>query len=175
MRRMHLDFVQPHARRTALGFVLLVVGAAAVYLILTQYLAQQRETIELEGRIADAQRAVRREMPRLRVAGGRVLAQEVRVANAVIEHINIPWDRLFRELEAATGADVALLAIQPDPGTGQIRISGEARKLDAVLEYIRRLEARDGLSNVLLLGHELKDTPSRPVAFTLSAEWRETQ
>ena len=172
MRRRHLDFVQPHARRTWLGVVLLIAGAAATYGLLAQYYAQARESAELEERIEGAQRAVRRELPRLRVAGGRALAQEVRAANAVIARINVPWDALFGELEAATGADVALLAIQPDPATGQVRIAGEARKLESVLGYIAKLEAREGLANVVLVSHELKDTPSRPVAFALAAEWR---
>ena len=172
MRRLHLDFVQPHAPRTWIGLLLLIAGAAATYALLTQHFAQLRETAELEERVTDARRAVRREMPRLRVAGGRALAQEVRAANAVIAHISVPWDALFREIEAASDADVALLAIQPDPVNGQVRIAGEARKLDAVLGYIGKLEAREGLSNVLLLSHELKDTPSRPVAFTLAAQWK---
>ena len=172
MRRMHLDFVQPHARRTWVGVLLLAVGAAAAYALLAQHYAQLRETAALEEQIADARRAVRREMPPLRVGGGRALAQEVRAANAVIAHINVPWDALFRELEAATEADVALLAIQPDPVNGQVRIAGEARKLDAVLGYMAKLEARESLANVVLLSHELKDVPSRPVAFTLAADWR---
>jgi Tfp pilus assembly protein PilN len=169
---MHLDFMQPHARRTWLGVVLLIAGAATAYGLLAQYYAQLRESVELEERIDGAHRAVRREMPRLRVAGGRALALEVRTANLVIAQINVPWDELFGEIEAATDADVALLAIQPDPATGQVRISGEARKLESVLGYITRLEARDGLTNVLLLSHELKDTPARPVAFTIAAKWK---
>lgn len=172
MRRMHLDFVQPHARRIWLGVVLLLVGAAATFGLLAHHYAQLRETALLDERIADARRATRREMPRLRVADGRALAQEVRAANAVIAHINVPWEALFGELEAATDENVALLAIQPDPATGQVRIAGEARKLESVLGYILKLQARDGLANVLLLGHEVKETPQRPVAFTLSAEWK---
>lgn len=169
---MHLDFVQPHARRTWLGVVLLAAGAAATYGLLVEYRAQQRESAALEERIERAQLAARRELPRLRVADGRALAQEVRAANAVIAHINVPWNELFGELEAATDADVALLAIQPDPASGQVRIAGEARRLESVLGYIGKLEAREGLANVVLLSHELKDAPSRPVAFALAAEWR---
>jgi hypothetical protein len=115
----------------------------------------------------------RRAMPHLeaRPAGGRALADEIRDANTVIERMNVPWDSLFRELEGAADESVALLAIQPDPASRQVRIAGEARKLDAVLNYVERLEARDSLSNVFLLGHETRDAPPRPVAFTLTAQW----
>jgi len=53
--------------------------------------------------------------------------------------MNVPWDSLFRELEGAADESVALLAIQPDPASRQVRIAGEARRLDAVLNYIERL------------------------------------
>ena len=172
MRRMHLDFVQPHARRTGLGVVLLLAGVVAAGGLLARHYVQLRESARLEERIAETRHAARREMPALRITDGRALAQEVRAANGVIAHINVPWDALFHELEAANDKDVALLAIQPDPATGRIRIEGEARKLESVLGYIGRLEGRDGLENVLLLGHEVKDGPSRPVAFSLTAQWR---
>jgi Fimbrial assembly protein (PilN) len=173
MERMHLDFLQPHARRNGLGVLLLLVGAAATGALLFQHYRVMQESARLEERIADAGRMARRAMPRLepRRVGGKGLAEEIRDANAVIERMNVPWDALFRELEAASGEGVALLAIQPDPASRKVRIAGEARKLEAVLGYVERLEARKGFANVYLLGHEMRDAPPRPVAFTLTAQW----
>ncbi len=173
MERMHLDFLQPHARRPGLGVLLLLVGAVVTGVLLAQHYEVSREAALLDERISDASRMARRSMPRLepRRAGGRALAEEIRDANAVIERLNVPWDALFRDLEAVSGEGVALLAIQPDAASRKVRIAGEARKLEAVLAYVERLEARDGLSNVYLLAHEMRDAPPRPVAFTLTAQW----
>ena len=177
MQRMHLDFLQPHARRHGLGVLLLLAGAAAAVVALVHQQQAAQETTRLEERVADARRMARRAMPPLdaRVARGRALADEIRAANAVIERMNVPWDALFRELEAARDEGVALLAIQPDAASGQVRIAGEARKLDAVFGYVARLEAREGLQKVYLVGHEVRDAPPRPVAFSVSAEWKGAQ
>jgi len=170
---MHLDFLQPHARRTGLGVALLLAGAVAAGALLVRHYQIAQESALLEERTADARRMARRAMPHLEVRpiGARALADEIRDANVVIERMNVPWDALFRELEAAADETVALLAIQPDPASRQVRIAGEARKLEAVLGYVERLEARDGLANVFLLAHETRDAPPRPVAFTLTAQW----
>jgi hypothetical protein len=174
MERLHLDFLQPHARRGGLGLALLVAGvlAAGVGLVRQYQIAQ--EATRLEERVTDARNMARRAMPRidLRTARGRPLGDEIRAANVVIERLNVPWNALFRELEAAGDAGITLLAIQPDAATGQVRIAGEARKLDAVFSYVSRLEKREGLHNVYLVGHSVRDTPSRPVAFSLLADWK---
>lgn len=177
MQRMHLDFLQPHARRDAAGALLLFVGIVATAVALVHQYQTARDTTRLEERVADARHMARRAMPPLdtRLARGRALADEIRDANAVIERMNVPWNALFRELEAVGNEGVALLAIQPDAATRQVRISGEARKLDAVLGYVARLEAREGLRNVYLVGHEIRDAPTRPVAFSVSAEWKGPQ
>jgi hypothetical protein len=174
MERLHLDFLQPHARRGGLGVGLLVAGTVATGVALVHQFQIARETTRLEERVMEARSMARRAMPRLelRTARGRPLADEIRAANVVIERLNVPWDALFRELEAAGDPGVTLLAIQPDAATGQVRIAGEARKLDAVFGYVSRLEERAGLRNVYLVGHEVRDTPSRPVAFSLLAEWK---
>jgi hypothetical protein len=174
MERLHLDFLQTHARRNGLGVALLLVGCVAVGAALVRQYQVAQETTRLEERVMDARRLARRAMPHLdtRTTRGRAVADEIRAANAVIERMNVPWDALFRELEAAGDPGVTLLAIQPDAATGQVRIAGEARKLDAVFGYISRLEARDGLQNVYLVGHEVRDKPPRPVAFSLLAQWK---
>jgi hypothetical protein len=173
MQRMHLDFLQPHARRTGLGVALLLAGTVATGALLVAHYEIMQESARLEERVADVQRMARRAMPRIapRPGGARALADEIRDANAVIERMNVPWDALFHELEAAADENVALLAIQPDPRSREVRIAGEARGLKAVLGYVERLEARDGLANVYLLGHETREQPPRPVAFTVSAQW----
>jgi Tfp pilus assembly protein PilN len=172
--RLHLDFVRPRAPRTWLGAGLLAAGAFAAVATFVEYRALADEATRLDARIADTQRMARRELPRLRQASldPKAVAEEVRNANAVLAQLTIPWDALFREIEAAGDRSIALLSIQPDAGTRALRITGEARRFEDVLAYIGRLEGRPALANVFLASHELRQGGAhRPVAFTLVGQW----
>jgi hypothetical protein len=67
-------------------------------------------------------------------------------------------------LEAMPQDDVALLGLTPDARKGQVRISAEARNLEAMLQYHQRLEASDELSDVSLLNHEVLAAARAPGA-----------
>jgi Tfp pilus assembly protein PilN len=173
MRAVHLDFLRPSPPQTWLGVALLVAGAVAAGAVVYQWRTAAAEVDRLETRATDFKRMARREAPRIAYTGdAKQLAAEIRSANTVIAQMTLPWDTLFRELEAAAVQDVALLSIQPDADTRKLRLTGEARKYPDVLAYVASLEERPALANVFLIGHEMKQTvPQRPVAFSLVAEW----
>jgi Tfp pilus assembly protein PilN len=174
MRALHLDFLHPAGPRLEAGPVLLALGIAAAVLVGWRFVALGSDVEDLEARLADVKRLERRELPRIRLAGTdqKVLAQEVGRANAVLASLTLPWDAMFGELESAAHANVGLLAIQPEASGRQVRLAGEARTFEELLAYIARLEATAGFGNVLLATHELKPGgASRPVAFTLTADW----
>jgi Tfp pilus assembly protein PilN len=175
--RLHLDFAPPHDRRTWVATALLVAGIAAALAAAFEYRRLAVEVDRLETSIADTQRMSRRDLPRLRQAAvdPKQLAEEVRGANLVLAQLTVPWDTLFREIEAAGGEGVSLLSIQPDAASGTVRITGEARKYEEVLAYLGRLEKRDALTKVFLTSHELRQGGAqRPVAFALLAQWQKT-
>ena len=65
-----------------------------------------------------------------------------------------------------------VLTLTPDARKGLLRISAEARNLEAMLEFHRLLEASDELSDVSLLNHEIvAQSAEHPVQFNLSATW----
>lgn len=172
--RLHLDFVRPRAPRTWLAVALLGAGIAAALVALVDYTRLANEAARLEARIADTQRMARRELPHLRQVAldPKTLADEVRNANVVLAQLTIPWEALFREIEAAGGPGVALLSIQPDATARAVRIAGEARRFEDVLAYVGRLERRDAFADVFLTSHELRQGGGqRPVAFGVIARW----
>lgn len=173
--RLHLDFVRPHARRPRLAALLLAAGLAAAAGAGAGYVRLAAQAERLQGAIADTTRMLRRELPRLRAVGDpKQLAEEVRGANLVLAQLTVPWDGLFREIEAAGGEGIALLAIQPDAASGTVRLAGEARRYEDALAYVARLESGSVLSRVFLASHELRPGGApRPVAFGILAQWRE--
>jgi hypothetical protein len=79
---------------------------------------------------------------------------------------------VFLALESAKAPDVALLAIEPDPRKGVLRVTAEAKGKNAMLDYVDRLQAAQSLQRVMLESHEvLSQVPEKPVRFVVTASW----
>ncbi len=99
---------------------------------------------------------------------------EYAFARDTAKKLSTPWDELFQALEAAQVDRVALLAIEPDVENRTVSISAEAKDYLAALTYVANLGEQKTLRRVHLIRHELKQGSSqRPLAFTVSASWRE--
>ena len=174
MRPLMLDF-QPRRRSSPLGWSLLAGG---VVLALTCIVIQQQVSGEAEqqqGHLQTTQRVLTGDTGSkvsLTPAETREQAQNLAEMGKVSQQLRRPRERLFAPLEAMPRDNIALLTLTPDARKGQVRISAEARDLDAMLDFHRRLEACDELSDVSLLSHEIvANVPEHPVQFNLSATW----
>jgi len=109
---------------------------------------------------------------RLNALSGEQLRNEIKQANAVLTQLALPWEALFRDLDAAQQERVALLSIIPDPQQRTVKISGEAKNFTALLDYVRMLQANRSLSGVYLQSHRIEEQMAeKPVHFTVIAGW----
>ncbi len=84
----------------------------------------------------------------------------------------MPWNALFNAVETVEVEQVALLALEPDPKTGMVSLSGEARDLPGLLTYVARLGQVKTLHDVYLQRHEIRqDDPKHTVVFLITARW----
>lgn len=98
---------------------------------------------------------------------------EMKHANEVLSKITLPWDRLFQAVEWSSRKDVALLGMEPNIDRNEVTITGEAKDMRAVLNYLEHLGAQDIFSSVYLRRHQVQlQDPDRPVRFTLVAAWK---
>lgn len=164
MKALDLDFAR--TRATPAGWVLL--GLATFVAVDTGMSYRQ---------LASQVAAVEARLDRHGGHGSRLARSEkdetaLRDADRVARSLMLPWDSLFRSLEQATDERVALLALQPDARKREISISGEAKDYDAVLAFVTRLDQREGLRDVHLVRHELReDDPQHPMYFSILASW----
>ena len=172
MRRlapMRLDFAATESGASWSGILMLVLGLAAAGLIVGDYqrLLASAERIEAElGRLS----APRRGAEPARDA--RKQGEAVARSNEVAHELSRRWDRVFLALESAKAPDVALLAIEPDPRKGVLRVTAEAKGKNAMLDYVNRLQAAQSLQRVMLESHEvLSQVPEKPVRFVVTASW----
>lgn len=168
-----LDF-QPR-RRSPLVWLPAVLGTALLIgaLTLQQQLASEQARIAQHLHQAEQQLGTRpRAQPTLNAAQSREQAENLAQMRSLSQQLQRPWERLFGMLESLPQDDVALLTLTPDARKGQVRISAEARDLEAMLAFHKRLEASGELRDVSLLNHEIQvKQPERPVQFNLSASW----
>jgi hypothetical protein len=173
MATLWLDY-QQHPPSHWAGPLLLALALAALMLTVAYYLELNDKVLGWEEKLEQMESG-----HGLRAAGrpgsaeGEQLAQEVQRANEVLRQLTLPWEQLFQTVEAAGGTKVALLALEPDMEKHVVKISGEAKDMAEVLNYITRLEEQAVFGTVYLQSHQvqLRD-PDRPVRFSLLAVWR---
>ena len=178
VRAIQLDFTHPAGRAWRFGPLLLFAGVAALLTGLTYQRDLGRDVVLREARLAELRGQASKSLPMFgeKESDTPETRSEVQKAIAVLQQINEPWGDLFAAVESAEGADVALLAVQPDPRSRNVIIAGMARDLPAVFAYMDRLEHTKRLRDIVLSGHEIKSKePGQPVAFSLTATWQESR
>lgn len=177
MRVLRLDYQRSNEPVPWLGLGVLVVALAALaamaghYRTLNQQIAfWERKADHIEH--LSSRRHVHVVRP-LAEQSARVQTLEVKQANQVVQQLNLPWSALFKAVEASGGKNIALLSMEPDMQRGTVKISGEAKDLDALLDYAKQLSKREVFSNVFLQNHKIQQTdPQKPLHFALLAYWK---
>ncbi len=171
MRALELDFIVPPKNGSWVGAIALLAAALAVFELLSVHSDLERESDSL----SQEMRKLERQARGLSVNTARVneaTAQEIQQANAVIDQLALPWDRLFRAVESAASDKVVLLGIAPDARAGTVQISGETTDPDAMIDYVGRLQRQTDLTGVYLLSHQREPRNAvRPYRFTVTASW----
>jgi Tfp pilus assembly protein PilN len=108
--------------------------------------------------------------------GRSATVEEIALARETVQRLSTPWTRLFSALESAATDNVTLLSIEPDPKARTVVISGDSKDYLAALTYVLNLSRSSALSGVELVRHEVKQNdPRHPVAFSVSAAWKEAR
>lgn len=167
MQRLSLDFAARGRRSPWAGAVLFAVALAVAGDAAWSYVHARRTLVQAETLLARAHP---------RHAARAVAPEELAAARDTVRRLALPWPGLFGAIESAASEDVALLAIEPDPRGGKVTISGDSKDYLAALTYVLNLSRSEALSRVELVRHEVKqDDPRHPVAFSVSAAWKEAQ
>lgn len=149
------------------ALALVVLAASALY-----YRSLSARADLLEARGGQREHKAQRGPSSERAAAA--LALEVRHANEVLRQLTTPWGGLFQTLETSAGKNVALLTLEPDTEKRLVKISGEAKNMTAMLNYVQRLENRDAFGTVYLQSHHVQlQDPEKPVRFVVQATWVE--
>jgi Tfp pilus assembly protein PilN len=172
--RLELDHLRKTPRPARISWLLLAIALAFAGDVGSSYV---KTRMEIEARTAKLARLSSARPAREAAAStpaGPLSKQEFDAAQDTILRLSMPWDNVFRTLEAARSDDVVLLSIEPDAGSGSLSITGEARSYPTALTYVAWLSHEKALKNVRLAKHEIDRNDARQrVSFTISADWKE--
>jgi hypothetical protein len=169
MRRapLELDFIAAPRRRRMAGVAVLALALACAGLLASKHRDAQQRLQQLEAAEGLSASRSPRAVPRER------LDEQVKGAQAIVRQLALPWAELIDSLERSATREVSVLHVQPDAQQRLLRITAEARGEAQMLEYLRRVGAVGGLSEVHLVSHQMReDAPLRPLQFSLQASFR---
>lgn len=92
---------------------------------------------------------------------------------SILRELTVPWQDLFSIVEDYPDHDVALIGIDQNPAQSQIRITAEAKNVDAMIAYLKYLQRSVLLREAVLNEHLVEsNVPGKPVRFQITAVWR---
>lgn len=179
MPRLRLKFPYNEQRAPRVDYSLLLIGLLVLAGVLFQFQQITEEVNYWSNRVErlEKQQQLQKTAPRTRSTPRiREFSQEIRKeiinANAILDQINLPWETLFDAIEQAATEEIALLSLQPNVSSRSLRISGEAKNMAELLDFVEALERESIFKNTHLINYKIKqDDPHRPIVFLLTATW----
>src|SRR5512140_1886542 len=157
LRALSLDFRRSNRSASWAGIALLAAALAGSAVSGGRYLQLAEQVAAENASLRDAATASRKK-PRVAASASepQVLAAELKHANEILLQLTLPWGELFSSAESAGTPDVALLSIESETDKRRVKIAGEAKNIESILDYLRYLKSRPALVEVYLQSHELQ-------------------
>lgn len=176
-QKLDLNFIQQSPFSLAscnwLGVGLLLAGFMLGFITWKMYQSKQATFSDIEEKLLALDSQSGHEKIPSQIINTDIPEVIKKQIKTTVSSLTTPWASLLLGIEASDMEDIALLSIEPNVLKQQVGLSGEAKNLEAVLVYIQKLEAQSMLDKVYLQKHNVDETdPSKPVGFTLLAQWQ---
>lgn len=164
--RLNIDFSPTRPRASARSLVLL----AGAIIALTSAASGCITEFEAMQSTQDRLNAARLKRSQERVI---LTPAKTEAINRAIRQLNLPWNDLFAEIESRLTERISLLSLEPDASTRVLRIQGEAKSPEDMLDFIRTLDDKKFFQGATLVRHEIVDSDrNKPIRFVAEALWR---
>lgn len=176
MKRVNIDFhrARPHPSALALGLLAagFLVCASGVWRYAEAGLAIEQLDSELT--VARDKLAAKHPANEASAAMPQMSEKQLATINQAITQLNLPWQALFKVIEAAKPKTIAILSLEPDGKKQSLKIQAEAKNPDDMIGFVETLKQQPLFADVMLQKHEINEQDSnRPYRFIVEARWRD--
>ena len=174
MNTLAINFVQRRRNVSSVGIVLFLAGAAAACVTTSIYLDGKAELEHAQARVLRLQRT--QTTARRPASSPTVVRDEDKSFSRVGIQLRRPWNALLSDIDLISTPSVALLSVEGQGQTRALRMSGEAKTMADVVDYVNRLRKLPLMESVNLVQHEERQSgPVSVIRFSLDAAWRAPQ
>ncbi|WP_018608229.1 hypothetical protein [Uliginosibacterium gangwonense] len=171
-----LDFVPRRRWPSLLGWLILGSGGLIAMAVLTEFWDLGDQLVSAQARLARETRHLERSRHQ-ELAKQQEKLPEAELARAVelAQRLHNHKLDVLTEIEAACNKDVTLLALVQSDDKLQLKLTGQARSLEAAFAFARRLAASPRMIRADVDGYEFKPSGSvESVVFSMNVAWRAT-
>ncbi len=172
MQAMNIDFVRQRRAARPLAWLLLACG-----LLVTSAVALDWQSAQADWQSAQAQaerqtRQAQAARP-ARAAAPTVAPDTLKAGQHIEAALNRPWGLLLSDLESLSAAPVALVGLEAQGEGRVVRLTGEARHMQDVVDYVARLRTLPSARGALLVSHEIRrDEAVEVLRFGVDLDWQ---
>ena len=170
---LDLEFIQKPilSHISIIGFLLLL---ASLWLGLFTWQIHSQQQVKLAEMTNDLQK-INQQLPQqemIKPVMAPVSSQQLKQLREDFNVLATPWNTLLDSIEQSDMPDIALLGIDPSVKKQQVILTGEAKNLATILQYINKLSQQTALSQVVLQKHVVNEAVNeKPVSFSIIAKW----
>ena len=172
--KLDLEFIQQPALSNANWFGMSILLASLLLVALTRQVYQNQQ-LKLADVSLQLKQFSQQNLPKsqsIKMNAALVTPDETKQLTETVSMLTMPWNNLLVAIEQADMQDIALLSLEPNSKKQLVVLTGEAKNLAVVLQYIKQLQQTPTLAQVYLQKHSIDETDaSKPVRFSLLAKW----
>lgn len=172
--KLDLEFILQPALSSANWFGMSILLASLLLVALTQqvYQNQQLKLADVSLQLKQFSQQTPPKSQSIKMNAALVTPDETRQLTDAVNILATPWNNLLAAIEQADMQEIALLSLEPNSKKQLVVLTGEAKNLPVVLQYIKQLQQTPMLAQVYLQKHSIDETDaSKPVRFSLLAKW----
>jgi hypothetical protein len=173
-QKINLDFAENNPLSlqnfNAINLLILIISLVIAAYTMLNYQAKADQYNKLQDELAQIQPKKNLDQTTQNIE--KISGAELKQISDVVTDLSTPWKMLLEALGEVEMRDIVLLSLEPNKKKQQLVLGGQAKNMQAALNYIEALEKLPMLSQVFLQKHTVDQLdPFKPVAFTIVAKW----